>query len=115
MCNSAAHNARPARESLSKRLGKVARQIKARDGERCVYCARTAAESGSALHLDHLLPRALGGTDTAENLVVACRRCNCARQALRLATWERVAVEHGVVFSARAVRRQALRALPVAA
>lgn len=35
---SAAHNGRKNRESLSKRLGRIARQIKARDGHACVYC-----------------------------------------------------------------------------
>ena len=83
MCNSAAHNSRPNRESLSKRLGAVARMIRERDGHRCAYCQRTAAESGAHLHLDHLLPKALGGADTADNLVLACRRCNSARQARR--------------------------------
>ena len=96
------------------RSGKVAVEIRERDNHRCVYCARTAAESGAHLHLDHLLPKALGGADTADNLVLACRRCNSARQALRLGTWERVAAEHGVHFSAASVRRQARRALVLA-
>lgn len=107
MCNSAAHNSRPGRESLSKRLGRVARQIKARDGGACVYCGATAETSGAHLHLDHLTPRVAGGADVASNLVLACRGCNSARQDMPLAAWCR---SQGI--DARAVRGQARRALP---
>ena len=107
MCNSAAHNARPGRESLSKRLGRVARQIKARDGHACVYCGATEQSSGAHLHLDHLTPRNAGGRDVASNLVLACRSCNSARQDMPLAAWCRV---RGL--DSRAIRAQARRALP---
>lgn len=113
MCNSAAHNARKGRESLSKRLGKVARQIKARDGERCVYCARTKEESGAYLQLDHLIPRSAGGQDTAENLVVACRRCNSARQDMTLQAWAMHArLTLNLIFSAKDITERALATLP---
>jgi 5-methylcytosine-specific restriction endonuclease McrA len=104
------HAARPGRESLSKRLGRVARQIKARDGHCCVYCGATAEESGSHLHLDHLTPRSKGGQDVASNLVLACRSCNCARQDMPLARWCRT-----IGLESRTVRRRARRVLPRAA
>ena len=107
MCNSAKHNARPNRESLSKRLGRVARQIKARDGGRCVYCGATEQTSGAHLHLDHLTPKAAGGADVASNLVLACRSCNSARQDVALPAWCR-----SIGIGARAVRAQARRSLP---
>jgi 5-methylcytosine-specific restriction endonuclease McrA len=106
--------ARPNRESLSKRLGRVAAQIKARDGHACVYCGATAESSGSPLHLDHLIPRNKGGADLPENLVLACRSCNCRRHDLPLAAWARVASTH-LKFTARSIRAQARRALPEAA
>lgn len=28
------------------------------------------------LQLDHLIPKAKGGTDTGDNLVIACQKCN---------------------------------------
>ena len=101
MCNSAAHNSRPGRESLSKRLGvATTRAIHTRDGGRCVYCARTAIESGAHLQLDHLTPKSLGGADEAANLVLACRRCNSARKALSLGAWSIKAMrELGLAFS----------------
>jgi 5-methylcytosine-specific restriction endonuclease McrA len=107
MASRAEYSARPNRESLSKRLGRVARQIKERDGHACVYCGATAESSGSALHLDHLIPRAAGGLDVAENLVLACRSCNCARHDLPLPAWCRAKG-----LDARAIRAQARRALP---
>lgn len=110
MCNSAAHNSRPNRESLSKRLGKMARQIKARDGFRCAYCGATEESSGAPLQLDHLTPRALGGLDVASNLVTCCRSCNSRRQKLTLAEWARRTPE--LAFSARSIRSQARRSLP---
>ncbi len=110
MCNSAAHNSRPNRESLSKRLGRVAKQIALRDGHACVYCGATAASSGAHLHLDHLTPRSLGGADVATNLVTACRSCNSRRQALSLSAWAAAAPE--LTFTARGIRAQARRRLP---
>ena|SRR5690606_32671193 len=108
-----AHNARPNRESLSKRLGKTARLIAERDGHRCAYCGATAAQSGAHLHLDHLQPRSAGGEDVATNLVLACRRCNSARRNLTVARWAVYArVKFGLTFSPHSIRAQARRRLP---
>jgi 5-methylcytosine-specific restriction endonuclease McrA len=103
------HRARKNRESLSKRLGKTGRQIKARDAHRCVYCGA----SHNGMHLDHLTPRSKGGEDTPQNLATACRRCNCSRQDMTLAQWAAYAqVKFGLVFTARQIRGQARRRLP---
>ena len=48
------------------------KNILRRDGHRCQYCGTTAPP----LTVDHVLPRALGGRDSWENLVAACVRCN---------------------------------------
>ena len=106
----ATHSARPNRESLSKRLGKLAKQIKARDGNKCVYCGATEESSGSHLHLDHIDPRSKGGADEAENLVVACRSCNSRRQDQSLAAWAKATPE--LTFTARSIRAKAKRRLP---
>lgn len=107
------HASRKGRESLSKRLGKVARQIRERDGHACVYCAATELSSGAALHLDHLTPRSHGGEDVATNLVVACARCNSARQNLTLTEWATYArAAFGLVIDPRKIRAQARRRLP---
>ena len=50
------------------------RAVFARDGSMCQYCG-SAAES-----IDHVVPRARGGTHTWENVVAACRPCNVRKR-----------------------------------
>lgn len=50
------------------------RTVFARDGSTCQYCG-SAAES-----IDHVIPRAKGGTHTWENVVAACRPCNVRKR-----------------------------------
>lgn len=106
------HRNRPRRESISKRIGaRKARRIRARDDHRCVYCGDTAEASGSHLHLDHLTPQSHGGADEVGNLVLACRRCNSARQNMTLAQWAAYAREkYGLEFTWQQIRGQARRA-----
>ena len=53
--------------------------IKARDGHKCVYCG-----SKENLTVDHVRPKSKGGTDTADNLVTACRPCNQAKGSMHV-------------------------------
>lgn len=48
------------------------KNILRRDGHRCQYCGRKDV----SLTVDHIIPKARGGTDSWENLVCACVRCN---------------------------------------
>lgn len=48
------------------------KNILRRDGYKCVYCGR----SDIALTVDHIIPKARGGTDSWENMVCACTSCN---------------------------------------
>ena len=50
-------------------------EILRRDGYRCRYCGNTA-DDGAKLHVDHVIPASLGGTDDPGNLVAACADCN---------------------------------------
>lgn len=43
-----------------------------RDQHKCAYCGRGDLQ----LTVDHIVPRAMGGQDTWENLVTACLPCN---------------------------------------
>ena len=53
-----------------------------RDGFKCHYCGiplepgEWKAFNPRAASLDHIVPKAEGGTDVEENLVLACSRCN---------------------------------------
>ncbi len=53
--------------------------IKARDGHKCVYCG-----SSENLTVDHIRPKSKGGSDTADNLVTACRPCNQAKGSMHV-------------------------------
>jgi hypothetical protein len=57
-------------------------EILTRDGYRCRYCG--AAAGVSTLHIDHVVPRALGGGDDASNLVTACADCNHGKSDRRI-------------------------------
>lgn len=60
-----------------------------RDGSsRCVWCGQEH-DPKDGLTLDHLLPRTLGGSYEADNLVIACRACNSQRGHLCPRRWVR--------------------------
>lgn len=55
-----------------KRVELTRKNILRRDNHRCAYCGRATPP----LTVDHILPRSRNGSDTWENLVAACVRCN---------------------------------------
>ncbi len=54
------------------------REVFVRCGSRCHYC-RTALTLDGRWHIEHMVPRALGGEDGPGNLVAACAPCNLAK------------------------------------
>jgi 5-methylcytosine-specific restriction endonuclease McrA len=107
---------RPGRESLRKRIGSRRHEaIMARGGRRCVYCGA----AHGPMQIDHVLPRAAGGSDDPANLVVACASCNCQRHDLPMRLWARyLRLAHGwsvreTTAMLRRVRAQIRRPLPV--
>jgi HNH endonuclease len=57
-------------------------EIFKRDGFRCVYCGATP--NTTVLHVDHVEPKAKGGTDDPSNLVTSCQPCNGGKSDVRL-------------------------------
>lgn len=57
----------------------------------CAYCGKLGR-----LTIDHLIPIARGGPDTADNAVWSCSRCNSSKQASDMLHWW--AVKHPGVF-----------------
>jgi 5-methylcytosine-specific restriction endonuclease McrA len=52
-----------------------------RDHRRCVYCQ---ANDLAELHLDHVVPRAQGGSNDPGNLITSCGPCNQRKHAKTL-------------------------------
>lgn len=57
-------------------------EILKRDGFRCRYCGATPLVAG--LRVDHVHPRAQGGTDDPANLISSCHDCNAGKSDVRL-------------------------------
>ena len=57
---------------------------------RCAYCGREIEYKG--MQVDHMVPKASGGTDDIENLMPACRLCNHYKRANSL-EWFRHSIE----------------------
>ena len=47
---------------------------------RCEYCRRPQPVTGITFHIDHIIPRAQGGTDDWGNLALSCPSCNYRKQ-----------------------------------
>lgn len=56
-----------------------------RDGFRCVYCQKRVKPD--QLTLDHVIPKARGGSNKIRNLVTACADCNSAKGSMDPKAW----------------------------
>jgi HNH endonuclease len=52
------------------------RFVAARGQYCCEYCRTQARYSADSLTVDHIIPRSLGGSMTADNLALCCHGCN---------------------------------------
>jgi 5-methylcytosine-specific restriction endonuclease McrA len=57
-----------------------------RDGDSCYYCCKPKLK-GKGAHLDHIVPRKHGGTDSIDNLVLSCPKCNTQKQSSTLESY----------------------------
>ena len=53
-------------------------QVFQRDNWKCVSCGRNSHD-GIILHIDHIIPRSLGGLDRLENFQTLCNVCNIGK------------------------------------
>lgn len=60
----------------------IRQQVISRDASRCRYCGKRVPKH--LIHVDHIVPVALGGRTVVDNLAVACQRCNHAKGAKSL-------------------------------
>jgi 5-methylcytosine-specific restriction endonuclease McrA len=54
-------------------------RVRAAAGERCGYCLSPQYLILGQLEIEHIIPRARGGSDDEDNLWLACRLCNNAK------------------------------------
>ena len=73
---------------------KLRQTILTRDAHICAYCGRRANS------VDHIQPKADGGTDNPANLIAACLSCNTRRSAIRTNTRRAARARTRPVFSA---------------
>lgn len=50
--------------------------------KKCYYCGKVLGKKNKSI--DHLIPRCKGGTDSKNNLVDACKKCNEDKNGLLL-------------------------------
>jgi hypothetical protein len=56
-------------------------EVALRAGHRCEYCHAPEAVFNLPLEVEHIVPIARGGEDTATNWALACRACNLYKAA----------------------------------
>ena len=65
-------------DKLNSRRYRVHKQrVFDRDGRICRYCG----SDEEPLHIDHIIPRKVGGTHDLENLQVLCKACNLKKSS----------------------------------
>jgi hypothetical protein len=62
--------------SLGRALKEVRTRVRAQAGDQCGYCRTPQRYILGWLEVEHIIPKARGGTDDEENLWLACRMCN---------------------------------------
>jgi hypothetical protein len=72
-------NAKAAKKAEPKKIGKRRRAIFEESGGKCHYCQTEITLEGN-WHVEHKMPKALGGTDEPINLVASCAPCNFAKR-----------------------------------
>lgn len=71
----------------------------------CFYCGVPAAMGVKQLHIDHVIPVALGGTNDPWNLIAACWDCNAGKSNMppQARLVERVRSDYATYQAARGV------------
>ncbi|KYC41941.1 HNH endonuclease [Scytonema hofmannii PCC 7110] len=62
--------------SSSKIAKEVRERVRAQANNQCGYCRSLQKSVLGILEIEHIIPKALGGSDDEENLWLSCRLCN---------------------------------------
>lgn len=63
---------------------KIRFEVFKRDGFRCAYCGASVEDPDVILEVDHIHPKAKGGTDDIDNYITSCKTCNRGKAAVPL-------------------------------
>ena len=55
------------------------KKIRERILRRDSYCCQQCGQDNGKLHIDHIIPRRLGGGDSDSNLQTLCQKCNLSK------------------------------------
>lgn len=61
------------------------RRVRLRATDRCEYCRISQVSQEATFHVDHIVPRAVGGVTSLENLALACVSCSLRKAARTMA------------------------------
>lgn len=61
------------------------RRVRERARDRCEYCGIAQALHEATFHIDHVVPRVLGGETSLKNLALACVSCSLRKGPRRTA------------------------------
>lgn len=75
-------------------------RVKQRANNRCEYCGLSQASQEATFHIDHVFPRAAGGTSDFQNLALACVSCSL-RKSSRLTAIDPQTGEEAAIFNPR--------------
>jgi HNH endonuclease len=64
---------------------RLRRLVVNRAGNRCEYCRLSQEGQEASFHIDHIKPRARGGSTERDNLALACASCSLRKSARRSA------------------------------
>ena len=76
------------------------RAVQKRAGHRCEYCLMHEDDSALSFHIEHIIAKHHGGTDTLNNLAWSCQACN-AKKGASLAGWLKATQEVVPLFNPR--------------
>jgi 5-methylcytosine-specific restriction endonuclease McrA len=66
---------------VSKPPKELDEEVRNRAQNRCGYCLAPQSLTSHKLEIEHIYPASKGGSSTAENLCLGCRRCNLHKAA----------------------------------
>ena len=79
---------------------KLRRQVVERAGDCCEYCGIAQSGQEAVFHIDHIIPRAVGGSTVPDNLALACVSCSL-RKAARMDAMDPDSGESAPLFHPR--------------